>query len=206
MEVELADGRIEKSPGIIQLQVEVLDETETITFCVFEELGNKSYDIILGYNFLIATKLLVDAGNKCFVRSAESTEVNFVNYLSESPTVKRLSLQFLQQVVGGGVRRHQSLLLMQAKAEESEIDLSNWEYSWSTVPWEQFDICDPETQFAHDRVLNLLRKYECLLDTVNRPMGGAKVEPFHIELLPGTKPKFRSQHRYSPKEMEFIQS
>ena len=37
-------------------------------------------------------------------------------------------------------------------------------------------------------------------------MGEAKVEPFVIDLLPNTKPVFRRQYRYSPKELKFIES
>lgn len=122
---------------------------------------------------------------------------NFISVLPKQVELKppdsfnfqNIGIRLLQQRVEAGVGNQQ--LLCMVEAEESEMDLSNWDHFWRVVPWEQFDVCDGQTQFAYDFVLELLRKYECLFDTANRPIGGAKVDPFRIELLPGTKPKSR---------------
>lgn len=91
--MEFANGRIAKSLDIITFQVEVLDKSEQIPFCVFEELGDKSCDVIRGCNFLFAEKLLVDAGSKWLLRSVacDTTKLNSIQHLSESP--KQINLQ-----------------------------------------------------------------------------------------------------------------
>lgn len=206
---EMADGRIAKSFGLVDLLVEVCGYSRVMPFCVFEELGGRAQEAILGCNVLGCSGLMVDAANCCLLHRGgsqtglERCEDNLDGCREPRPlAIGELFNWLIRQQIGGGVTRLIRLHMLQA--EEAPVDLSNWEFSWDEIPFEQFDICDEQTAGAYGKVLQLIRRHEALFDSKNRPMGGARVEPFRIELLPGTRPRFRSQYRYAPKEMEYI--
>ena len=217
MEAELADNRIIKTVGRIELEVELHGLTGRVPFCILEDVGSK-HDAVLGCNVLAIPGLLLDAAaGRLFLNPAvtltpdETVPPDLVGDREaiQGPILAYRMGILRQQTGGGPIKRHKmSLLSIEGGGldEDEESDMSKWDYSWNEVPVESFDMCDAETTQHRDLMLSLLRKYSNTFHTEGKRMGGAKVQPFRIQLVPDARPVYQNQYRRPLKEREEIEA
>ena len=207
MLAEMANGQVVKALGRVDLTVDVDGRTALLPFMVFEEMASKSYDAILGTNVFKRMDLMVDPVGAALVpRQIKAYSCDNIgrdiasmeeNCCSAPPAWGAVSAKLIRQqrLSGKGV----------CALEQVGDETSVWDYEWVAVPIDQFDIGDTETERVKEEGVVLVKQNLRLFHKEGGLMGGAQVEPFSIELIPGTKPIFRRQYRYSPSEQQFIQ-
>ncbi len=215
MEAQLADNRLIRTAGMVELTVEINGISGIVPFCIFEDVGSGRHDAVLGCNILGVPGVLLDVANKRVIgtRGMVATTGYDPGYdrdlmacletLTPSPPLKCLLMGLLQQQTVGGLLKKHRMLLMSTEGVD-EMDLSAWEYAWDATSIETYNICDRVTESCKVAVSKLLTKYSGMFNTEGHRMGAARVQPFKIELVPGARPTYRKQYRHAPMEMEEI--
>ncbi|XP_055340378.1 uncharacterized protein LOC129589596 isoform X3 [Paramacrobiotus metropolitanus] len=218
MPVELGDGSTIRTTGKIVLDVAVANQKLPVAFCVFDNVSNEGYECVLECNFLRQPGWLVDVCNATLLYvGQDGTTVTHGGcgdtVVTDTCGHAREAVMMPAAALCARMTADQESMLTTPRVNQlmkygdpdvPEDELAMWEYDWPRRPVSDFDIGNADTTDGVSRITKLIEKYGDLFHTEGCKMGQAKVEPFRIDLMPGTKPKFRNQYRYAPPEVAEI--